>query len=128
MIFKRLNLTFTRPTYTLAEADLEKQEQFRKKFKTVKKLEDDQIQHVLFCDESMIRDYQAIDATWFEKGKQKIIKTYGKHRGVKLVGCLDYENSGVFCEEHEIRANVHAFLSDIAKKPATAIDRLCVTL
>lgn len=161
----------------------------------------------------MIRDYQAIDATWFEKGKQKIIKTYGKHRGVKLVGCLDYESGTVFCEEHEtydanvflgflknlvarftgkillildnakihhakllkpflseqkerlelmylppyspnlnlieglwkwlksrvinnvfynktheIRANVHAFLEDIAKQPHIVIDRLCVAL
>lgn len=49
----------------------------------------------------MIRDYQAIASTWFERGKQKIIKTYGKHRGVKLVGCLDYESGDIYCEEHE---------------------------
>lgn len=62
----------------------------------------DQIQHILFEDESMIRDYQAIGATWFERGKQKIIKTFGKHRGVKLVGCLDYESGDIYCEEHDI--------------------------
>lgn len=61
----------------------------------------DQIQHILFEDESMIRDYQAIGATWFERGKQKIIKTFGKHRGVKLVGCLDYESGDIYCEEHD---------------------------
>jgi hypothetical protein len=33
----------------------------------------------------MIRDYQAIHQTWFERGKQQIIKTFGKHQGVKLV-------------------------------------------
>lgn len=49
----------------------------------------------------MIRDYQAVASTWFERGKQKIIKTFGKHRGVKLVGCLDYESGDIYCEEHE---------------------------
>ena len=44
---------------------------------------------ILFEDESMIRDYQAIMKTWFPKGKQRIIPTYGKHEGVKLVGFLN---------------------------------------
>jgi hypothetical protein len=38
----------------------------------------------------MIRDYQALQHTWFAKGKQRIIKTTGKHRGVKLLATLDY--------------------------------------
>ena len=33
----------------------------------------------------MIRDYQAIQKTWFIKGKQKVIPTYGKNAGVKLI-------------------------------------------
>ena len=49
----------------------------------------------------MIRDYQAIMKTWFPKGKQRIIPTFGKHEGVKLVGCLDYETGNVYVEEHE---------------------------
>jgi hypothetical protein len=49
----------------------------------------------------MIRDYQAIHQTWFKRGKQRKIKTYGKHRGVKLVGVLDYESGKIYCEEHE---------------------------
>lgn len=49
----------------------------------------------------MIRDYQAIHQTWFERGKQRKIKTYGKHRGVKLVGVLNYESGKIYCEEHE---------------------------
>jgi len=36
-IFKRLGLSFTRPTYTLAKASPEKQEQFREAFWKVKK-------------------------------------------------------------------------------------------
>lgn len=49
----------------------------------------------------MIRDYQAIHQTWFERGKQRIIKTFGKHRGVKLVGYLNYETGEIYCEEHD---------------------------
>lgn len=36
-MFKRLNLSYTRPTYVLAKADKEKQEQFKKDFEEVKK-------------------------------------------------------------------------------------------
>ncbi|MBT2286080.1 hypothetical protein J7E78_21295 [Paenibacillus polymyxa] len=60
---------------------------------------EDEIQHVLFEDESMIRDYQAIQKTWFLRGKQRMIPTTGKHRGVKLLAttettrtCTDYRN------------------------------------
>ena len=49
----------------------------------------------------MIRDYQAIQKTWFIKGQQKKIPTYGKHSGVKLLGILNYETGCVYCEEHE---------------------------
>lgn len=49
----------------------------------------------------MIRDYQAIMKTWFPVGRQRIIPTYGKHEGVKLVGCLDYERGKVYIEEHK---------------------------
>lgn len=40
---------------------------------------------MFFEDESMIRDYQAIGRIWFLKGKQRLISTYGQHKGVKLV-------------------------------------------
>lgn len=49
----------------------------------------------------MIRDYQAIQKTWFIKGKQKSIPTYGKNAGVKLIGIMDYVTGMVYCEEHE---------------------------
>lgn len=57
----------------------------------------------------MIRDYQAIHKTWFERGKQRIIKTFGKHQGVKLIGYLNYETGEVYCEEHE-SYNAEVFL------------------
>lgn len=49
----------------------------------------------------MIRDYQAIQKTWFIKGKQRIIPTYGKHQGVKLIGILNYETGHVHCIQDE---------------------------
>lgn len=58
----------------------------------------------------MIRDYQAIMKTWFPIGKQRIIPTYGKHEGVKLVGFLDYESGRVYVEEHK-SYNAEVFLS-----------------
>lgn len=60
-----------------------------------------QIDHLLFEDESMIRDYQAIGRTWFIRGKQCLIPTYGQHKGLKLIGTLEYETGEIFCVEEE---------------------------
>jgi hypothetical protein len=64
----------------------------------------------LFEDESRIRDYQALQKTWFAKGKQRIIKTTGKHRGVKLLATLDYAEGKVVWREDE-QYNAEAFLA-----------------
>lgn len=62
----------------------------------------------------MIRDYQAIQKTWFNKGEQRIIPTYGKHHGVKLIGALDYETGKVLCAEEE-EYDAKAFLRFLNK-------------
>jgi transposase len=49
----------------------------------------------------MIRDYQAIGRTWFLKGKQRLVPTYGQHRGVKLIGTLNYETGEILCVQEE---------------------------
>ena len=69
----------------------------------------------------MIRDYQAIQKSWFVKGQQKIIQTYGKHEGVKLLGVLDYETGKVYMEDHEsYDAQVFlSFLGNVLKKYPT---------
>lgn len=109
-LLHRLNLSWTRPTYVLAKADPEKQEEFEKEFKEVKKkLLNEDIDHILFEDESTIRDYQAIMNTWFPKGQQRIIKTYGKHYSVKLTGILNYDTGEVYVEESE-EFNAQIFL------------------
>ncbi|QAA35314.1 IS630 family transposase [Clostridium manihotivorum] len=101
VILHRLNLSYTRPTYVLKKADKEKQEVFKRDFETLKKTLDGLVDTILFQDESMIRDYQAIQKTWFVKGQQRKIPTYGKNAGVKLIGILDYETGHVYCEEHD---------------------------
>jgi putative transposase len=74
----------------------------------------DEIDRILFQDESMIRDYQALAHTWFPKGQQKVIPTYGKHHGVKLIGTLDYETGEVFVTEEE-HYDAKVFLSFLEK-------------
>ncbi|WP_235533323.1 IS630 family transposase, partial [Paenibacillus sp. Leaf72] len=102
-VMERLGLSYTKPTYTLAAADPEKQRQFAETtFPDLKKVLNDEIDHLLFEDESMIRDYQAIQKTWFLRGKQRIIPTTGKHRGVKLLATLDYETGRIVWQEDEL--------------------------
>lgn len=62
----------------------------------------------------MIRDYQAIANTWFLKGHQKKIPTYGRHQGVKLIGTLDYETGDVFCVQ-ELQYTAVEFLRFLKK-------------
>lgn len=58
----------------------------------------------------MIRDYQAIASTWFPKGQQKMIPTYGKHTGSKLLATVDYETGEIYWEENE-KYDAQVFLS-----------------
>ena len=62
----------------------------------------------------MVRDYQALQNTWFIKGQQRKIPTYGKNAGVKLIGILNYESGHVYCEEHE-RYDAKVFLDFLRK-------------
>lgn len=77
-VLYRLDLSYTRPTYVLAKADKEKQENFKKDFRILKKHLNGQVDHILFEDESMIRDHQAIQKTSFLKGHQRKIPPYDK--------------------------------------------------
>ncbi len=62
----------------------------------------------------MIRVYQAIQCTWFIKGKQRKIPTYDQYRGVKLIGVLNYETSEVICTEEE-KYDAMSFLEFLRK-------------
>lgn len=74
----------------------------------------DEINHLLFEDESMIRDYQAIQKTWFLRGKQRIIRTTGKHRGVKLLATVDYLSGRIVWQEDE-QYTAETFLNFLQK-------------
>lgn len=63
---------------------------------------------ILFEDESYIRDYQALCATWSIKGRQRKIKTYGQHKGVGLFGVLDYKRGNIIVDVAE-QLNTQAF-------------------
>ena len=76
-----------------------------KSWKALKKLLNDDIDVILYEDESMIRDYQAIMKTWFPIGQQRIIPFHCR---------LD------------IRSAVLKFIDYINSIPLTVIDRLCV--
>lgn len=101
VILHRLNLSYIRPTYILKKADKNKQEIFKKTVWTSKKHLNGEASHILFQDESIIRDYQAIQKTWFLKGQPKKISTYGKNAGVKIIRILNYESGHVYCEDHD---------------------------
>ncbi|WP_083632469.1 IS630 family transposase [Domibacillus antri] len=102
LVLHHLGFSHTRPTYTLENAYPVKQQTFVEDiFPALKKLLNEEIHHILFQDESMTQDYQAIQKTWFLKGKQRIIPTYGRHQGVKLIGTLNYETGEIFCIEEE---------------------------
>ena len=77
-----------------------------------------EIDHLLFQDESSIRDYQSLVNNWFPKGKQRIIPTYGNNKSVKLIGILNYETGHVYVQEEE-RYTADIFLEFLKKSTET---------
>lgn len=63
----------------------------------------------LYEDESHIRDYQALRATWSLKGKQKQVPTYGHHASVSLFGCVNIREGHFLCMEAD-KCDAKAFL------------------
>ena len=54
---------------------------------------------LFYEDETHIRDYQALHASWFLRGKQKQIPTYGRHASVTLFGAVNTKNGRLHCME-----------------------------
>lgn len=105
-----MNFSFTKATDILPKAD-EDAQAFSKdtsvQFK--RQVEDEDIDHLLFEDESTIRSYQALQYNWFLRGKQRKVPTYGKHEGAKLFGAINYETGQVHHREEE-KADVAAYI------------------
>lgn len=60
-----------------------------------------EIDHLLFEDECMIRAYQSLQYNWFPVGQQRKVPTYGQHEGAKLFGVLNYETGHVLYRDGE---------------------------
>jgi transposase len=84
----RLRLSYTRPTYVLVKVDSQKQKAFEHEIDLIKKLlNNDTV--LLYQDETHVRAYQSLHATWSEVEKQKQVPTYGHHASVTLFGALN---------------------------------------
>ncbi|MFX3625121.1 MAG: IS630 family transposase [Ectobacillus sp.] len=53
----------------------------------------------LYEDETHIRDYQALHATWAPVGQQKKVQTQGHHAKLTLFGAVNAHNGEVLCME-----------------------------
>jgi transposase len=53
---------------------------------------------LLYEDESRIHAYQALRSTWFQKGKQKQVPTFGHHASVSLFGAVNVLNGEFLCQ------------------------------
>lgn len=116
-MLNRLGFSYTKATYTLARANKEEQKQFREVTlpELKEQLNQGEIDHLLFEDESMIRAYLALQYNWFPKGQQRKIQTHGEHKGAKLFAAIDYETGHVTHREEEKfdTAAFQRFLVDI---------------
>ncbi|SDT35881.1 Winged helix-turn helix [Paenibacillaceae bacterium GAS479] len=116
-LLARLGFSYTKATYTLARANPEEQEHFRNV--TLPELKDQldqgEIDHLLFEDESSIRAYMVLQYNWFPKGQQRKIPAYGQHQGAKLFAALNYESGHILHREEEVMdaAAFQRFLGDI---------------
>ncbi|WP_245842379.1 transposase [Parageobacillus galactosidasius] len=101
----RWGFRYTRPTYTLKRANPQKQKEFQQEMELIKKnLSDNMV--IIYEDESHIRDYQTLRATWSVKGRQKQIPTYGHHATVSLLGGVNIKTGEFHCMETN-QCNAH---------------------
>jgi hypothetical protein len=58
---------------------------------------------LFYEDETHIRDYQALHTSWFLRGKQKQIPTYGRHASVTLFGAVNTQNGRLHLHAWRLR-------------------------
>jgi transposase len=63
---------------------------------------------LLYVDETHIRSYQILRATWSEVGQQKQVPTYGHHAHVSLFGAVNVQSGEAIL--HRTAANATTFL------------------
>jgi transposase len=69
---------------------------------------------LLYTDETHIRSYQALRATWAEVGKQKQIPTYRHHASVTLFGAVNVLNGKVITQQ-ALACNTESFLEFVKR-------------
>jgi len=74
-----------------------------------------EITTILYEDECAIRDYQALGYCWFPVGKQRIVKTFGAHGSVKIMGTLNPVTGELFCIEVDGRVTAKEFIAYLAR-------------
>lgn len=84
----RLCLRYTRPTYVLVKLIRKNTRRLNRKSTLLNKLLN-QDMVPLYQDETHVRAYRSLHATWSEVGKQKQVSTYGHHASVTLFGALN---------------------------------------
>ncbi len=82
---------------------------------------------ILFEDESHVRVYQAIAATWFLRGRQKQVPTYGHHASGALVGAVDIRGGTTMVEPaadltaHTLQALLTRWFAQCPTQPLVVI-------
>lgn len=65
---------------------------------------------LLYEDESRIHAYQALRSTWFQKGKQKQVPTFGHHASVSLFGAVNVLNGEFLCQPTTVKHQLFTLL------------------
>jgi transposase len=74
---------------------------------------------ILFGDEVSFAQWGSLARTWAPKGKQPVVKTCGKRKGLKMFGVIEFENGGFEYAECDGRFNGESyigFLKQVLKK------------
>ncbi|MBB6283618.1 IS630 family transposase [Geobacillus subterraneus] len=87
-LLHRKGLSWTRPTYTLAKGDRDRQKHFEKQIDFIKNLMDPDTV-LLHLDETHIRSCHVLRSTWSKAGRQKQVPTFGHHAHASLFGTVN---------------------------------------
>ena len=74
---------------------------------------------ILFGDEVSFAQWGSLSRTWAPKGKQPVVKTKGKRKGMKVFGAIEFHGGGFHYEECDGRFNGESyarFLGHVLKK------------
>lgn len=65
---------------------------------------------ILFGDEVSFAQWGSLSRTWAPKGKQPVVKTCGKRKGLKMFGVIEFENGGFEYAECDGKFNGESYI------------------